>query len=194
MGTVTLGNATETGTLVERALADDANAYGELYDLLAPKIQRYLCSLASRLSHSEVEDAVQETFLRLFRGLESFDRTRSLVPYVLGIARLVALELGRKRKLTSKDLGNLVSTDTPTPDRAERLERRGLVQDALSALAPEQQAALALRHATRLTMQELADSLSCSIPTARSRLREAAHRFSVELRSRGVLEATGGLA
>ena len=84
---------------------------------------------------------------------------------------------------------SLLKTRSDTPERAERAERRDLVQDALAALAPEQRAALALRHATRLTMQELANSLSCSIPTARSRLREAAHRFSVELRSRGVLEA-----
>ena len=42
----------------------------------------------------------------------------------------------------------------------------------------EQREALALRHANRVTMQELADCLSCSVPTARSRLRAAARSFA----------------
>jgi RNA polymerase sigma-70 factor (ECF subfamily) len=188
--------APSTRALIERVRADDEAAYGEVYDLLAPSVQRYLCALPMRLSHAEVEDAVQETFLRLFDGLERFDAERALAPYALGTARRVALELRRKaRKAQAQsDLDARPSTDTPAPERAERAERRSLVLEALGALSPEQRDALALRHASRATMQELAESLSCSVPTARSKLRDAARRFAGELRLRGVLEVEGGAA
>jgi len=40
---------------------------------------------------------------------------------------------------------------------------------------------------TGLTMEELAGSLGCSVPTARSRLRQAARLLATELRRRGVV-------
>ncbi len=177
--------------LVAEARAGDEQARGALYDRLAPAVHRAVCALAPGLRGAEVEDAVQETFLRLFRDLGRFDPDRPLRPYALGIARRVVLELGRARPQDDAALAGALSTDTPAPDRVERQERRALVQGALAALEPEQREALALRHATCLTMQELAESLACSVPTARARLRAAAHRFAVELRRRGVLEAEG---
>ena len=85
----------------------------------------------------------------------------------------------------------MVDDGSGVGDRLERAEADGLVQDALAALKPEQRSALALRHTSRLTMRELADALSCSVPTARSRLREAARLFAAELRTRGLVPAEG---
>ncbi len=177
-------------SLVAGVIAGDGEARGALYDRLAPAVQRVVVALGLR--GAEVEDALQETFLRLFRDLGRFDPERPLRPYVLGIARRVALEAARQRRPGEPAPDDLPSRDTPAPERAERAERRALVRDALAALGDEHRAALALRHAQRLTMQELADSLSCSVPTARSRLREAARRFAAELRQRGVLQHEEG--
>ena len=79
------------------------------------------------------------------------------------------------------------SSDTPAPERAQRAEERRGVQAALESLDDELRAALSLRHTQRLTMQELATSLDCSVPTARQRLRKAARLFAGELRRRGVI-------
>ena len=57
----------------------------------------------------------------------------------------------------------------------------------LSALEPELRTAIVLRHVNGLTMQELATALDCSVPTARNRLRRAAHLLARELRLRGVV-------
>lgn len=185
-----MGVAEEQADLVQRARAGDREARGALYDLLARDVQRCVCALNRRLPHSEVEDAVQETFLRLFAALERYEGDRPLRPFALGIARRVTLELGRRGRRSAgepEELAQAPSSDTPAPERAQRAEERRGVQAALESLDDELRAALSLRHTQRLTMRELATSLECSVPTARQRLRKAARLFAGELRRRGVI-------
>lgn len=187
--------------LIERGRAGDLEALGALYDLLAPEVQRCLVALRLGLGPAEVEDAVQETFLRLFRALERVDPARPVKAYALGIARHVGQDLARRRAAARED-GELDPDQRADSDAGqvgeaiERGEQQALVRAALGALSPEQREVLALRHQARLTMESLAEALGCSVPTARSRLREAARRFGIELRARGVISegAKGGAA
>jgi len=192
MGVVTTLDEASDRALVERALTvgDDA-AWGALYDRLAPAVHGCLVAMGL-LSRAEVEDAVQETFLRLFRGLERFDPARRLEPFVLGIARHVAIDACRRRRAAAPGEVGELPGDGPVDDGVSQAEERAIVRAALAALDPDHAAAIALRHTARLTMRELADSLDCSVPTARARLRKAAHRFAVELRHRGLELAGAG--
>jgi RNA polymerase sigma factor (sigma-70 family) len=167
-----------------RALAGNAEAFGAVYAELAPQVQRFLLGLRLGLGQQSVEDAVQETFLRLLRDRDRVDPTRPLRPFVLGIARNVGLKLCSRRPL-----GDSEAHPEPvvvTPDGAALREEQAIVQEAVSALAPEHRAALSLRHLGELSMRELAQALDCSVPTARARLREAAQLLALELRRRGV--------
>ncbi|MCA8925633.1 MAG: sigma-70 family RNA polymerase sigma factor [Planctomycetes bacterium] len=177
--------AEETRDLILAARRGDLAACGALYDRLAPAAQRFVCALGLNLAPGEVEDVLQETFLRLLGTLEAFDLERPLIAWTLGIARRVALEQARKRK-PSAQLPEVAADARSASERLSRQETDHLVRDALEALTPDDRAALALRHTSRLSMRELAESLACSIPTARARLRAAAHRFAIELRARGV--------
>jgi len=93
-----MGSVTEvsTETLIERALAGDREACAAIYEALAPRMRRFLLGLRLPLSPQDVSDAMQEAFLRLFRGLPRFDKSRALLPYALGIARFVAIDLIRR--------------------------------------------------------------------------------------------------
>lgn len=183
--------------LVEAALQEGdpaavAAAWGALYDALAPDVQRLLLGLAL-LGRSEVEDAVQETFVRLVRDLPRWDRERPLRPFVLGVARHVAIDLLRRRRSRAAReeraaAGPAREAERPS-ERVARREEAERIQDALAAVEPELRGLLVLRHANRLTMRELADSCDCSLPTLRERLRKAARRFAVELKQRGVVPA-----
>lgn len=77
--------------------------------------------------------------------------------------------------------------DDSASGKVARAEERALVGQALAALEPDVRAALVLRHVNGLTMRELAAGLGCSVPTARQRLRGAAHLLARELRRRGVV-------
>lgn len=176
---------------VEAALEGDEAAWAALYDALAPDVQRLLVGLGA-LGRAEVEDAVQETFVRLVRDLPRFDRSRALRPFVLGVARHVAIDAMRRRRTIRQGEERVASEarhvmHEPSSEVAARSEQRARVQEALAAVEPELRSLLVLRHTSRVTMRELAESADCSVPTARQRLGKAARRFAVELKQRGVI-------
>lgn len=176
---------------VEAALEGDDAAWAALYDALAPDVHRLLVGLGA-LGRAEVEDAVQETFVRLVRDLPRFDRSRALRPFVLGVARHVAIDTMRRRRTLEQATERVASdarhvTHEPSSDTAVKAEQRARVQEALAAVEPELRSLLVLRHTSRVTMRELAEGADCSVPTARQRLGKAARRFAVELKLRGVI-------
>ncbi len=179
---------------VAAALEGDDEAWAALYDALAPDAHRFLVGLGA-LSRTEAEDALQETFVRLVRDLPRWDRARPLRPFVLGVARHVAIDALRRRRSRSAATARKAEAE-PRPESerpSERLNReevRDLIAAALEAVEPELRGLLVLRHVSNLTLRELAESCDCSVPTARERLRRAARRFAVELKNRGVLPST----
>lgn len=175
--------------LVRRAAGGDAEAFGALYDLLAPDVHRFVARLLDR---TRAEDVVQETFLRLHGLLGQADPDRPLRPYVLGIARRSALEALRRAR-PGDDRGlDAVPAPGGVPEAAAKAEEDGLLAAALAALDPDQRVVVSLRFAGALTMQALAEALDVSVPTARARLREALGRLTVELERRGLVAAHGG--
>lgn len=181
---------TETELTVRRALSGDGDAFGAIYDQHVQDVHRLLLGLRLGLSREELEDAVQETWMRVLRDLPRYDTGRALRPWILAIARHVAVDRCRRaqvRAAESLEPGALVDGGaSPGAETAARAERAGLVAAAMAALDPEHRAALALRHLDGLSMDDLAVALGCSVPTARARLRGAAHLLAGELRRRGL--------
>ena len=174
--------------LLTRAEAGEADAFGELYAELAPEVQRFLLGLRLPLSRGDLEDALQETFLRVLEGLPAFDRERSLVAYALGIARHVALDLCRRGPPAPAPVDpDALEGERSTSERVRQREHAELVEDALAALPAKLRTALTLRHVNRLKMSELAEALGCSLPTARARLEAAGLQLGQELRRLGVV-------
>jgi RNA polymerase sigma-70 factor (ECF subfamily) len=78
------------GDLVARALAGDEAAFRLLYDRHRPAVFRLARGFAS-LGADDVEDVVQETFVRAFRALARLERPGRFGAWVLAIARNRAL-------------------------------------------------------------------------------------------------------
>ena len=74
----------ETALLVERCLAGDREAFGEIYRMFAPLVHGILLS---RLPRDEVSDAVQEVFLAAYKNLGSLREPNALGGWLARIAR-----------------------------------------------------------------------------------------------------------
>ncbi|TDC59351.1 sigma-70 family RNA polymerase sigma factor [Micromonospora sp. KC207] len=149
----------------------------------------------------DAEDAVQETLLRAWRGLDGFDGRSSVRTWVYRIATNVCLDLlrGRSRRAVPTDLGEpsapvLAALGEPRPgewvgpahdarvlpaggDPAEVAVTRDSVRlafvAALQHLPPRQRAVLVLRDVLRWRADEIAGLLDTSVAAVNSALQRA---------------------
>src|SRR5213078_663786 len=148
----------------------------------------------------EAEDAVQETFIRAWRGVDRFEGRAALRSWLYRIATNVCLDMlsGRERRARPMDLGPSrepvlenasilpeVTWIEPMPDRlvaadgdpAEVAAGRETIRlafvAALQHLPPRQRAVLILCEVLRWKASEVAELLETSVPSVNSALQRA---------------------
>lgn len=180
----------DDAALVRRIVAgDDArhDAFRQLYARHAPDAARFLRRMLD--DAAAADDALQETFVRVHRGLREFEPGRPLRPWILGIARHTALGALRAKQRAAK-LSALGAADPPdsrtTDDVARTRDTRARVLEAVAALAPEHREVVLLRLAHGLVLADVARALDVTERTVRNRLRAAVVLLERELRRRGL--------
>lgn len=152
-------------------------------------------------SGSEAEDAVQETLLRAWRGMDRFEGRSSLRSWLYRIATNVCLDMlqGPQRRARPMDLAPSVSAELPPAaglpehawiqpvadarvvppegDPAELAATRETIRlafvAALQHLPPRQRAVLILREVLRWQASEVAELLDTSVASVNSALQRA---------------------
>lgn len=165
---------------------DKDEAFASLYERHSPRVFGFLLKLTH--SRSAAEDALQETFLRVYRSLDRFDQRRELGAWLLQIARYVAIDAFRvERKI--KRLEERRASELPeervgpsVSESAEGAERRQMVNAALELLTPDDRSLLLLRHYRDLTFRQIGEVVDCSSRTAQNRVGAAGRRFQEALR------------
>lgn len=136
--------------------------------------------LRERRDHPDVDDGVNEVFRRALEGQGRVEPGRPVRPWVLGIARHVALDTLRSRGRTfarqarpeRDERGALhhpideLADPGPGPDSVvERTDRARRIAIAMEALAEEQRRALMLFHVEGLGYREIAAELDVPMGT-----------------------------
>ncbi|MCX7185961.1 MAG: RNA polymerase sigma factor RpoE [Methylophilaceae bacterium] len=179
--------------LVLLAQRGDKRAFGMLVD----KYQRKLGRLLSRMirDQSEIEDVVQESFIKAYRALPNFRGDSAFYTwlYRIGIntAKNHLVALGRRPTVSTDieiddaenfDSGNELRT-TETPESTLMTKQIAqTVNDTVASLPEELRTAITLREIEGLSYEEIASIMSCPIGTVRSRIFRARETIAVKLR------------
>ncbi|SES84790.1 RNA polymerase, sigma-24 subunit, RpoE [Nitrosomonas marina] len=179
--------------LVERVQNGDKRAF----DLLVAKYQRKLTRLLSQFirDSSEVEDVVQEAFIKAYRALPSFRGDSAFYTwlYRIGIntAKNYLVSQGRKaptlQGIDSDEAENYeeggVLREMHTPE-SELMSKQiaQTVNQTLEELPDELRTAIILREIEGLSYEEIANIMECPIGTVRSRIFRAREAISEKLR------------
>ncbi len=166
--------AVSDGELVARAQSGDVEAFDELI----ARHQDRVFSLAYRmLSHAEdAADVQQETFVQAWRNLRKFRRDAALSTWLHRIT--VNLCLSRRRRRQTEPLEpymqeTLLSSEPSGVACLQREETKATVRRAIASLPAHYRALIVLRDIEERPFDEIAQVLSCSIQSARTRLAKA---------------------
>ncbi|MCB9914187.1 MAG: sigma-70 family RNA polymerase sigma factor [Planctomycetes bacterium] len=177
----------EDANLVQQTLAGDQRAFQTL-------VERYQGRLFAVVRHYtrnavELEDIVQETFLKAYRRLDSFDHRSSFYTWIYRIATNTVLDFlkrrGRSPVQAVEDpelVGEAGARDCPAPmANLEARELAEITQSVLAELPDIFRTVLVMREFDQMAYQEIADTLEISIGTVESRLFRARARFKDKL-------------
>jgi len=170
----------------------DPDAADTLYRRFAGRI--YGLGLVMLGSDAAAQDLVQDTFVKLWRSADRYDRSRGkLETWVLLMARSLAIDAIRRRVLEARTLEHVdrpaEADDGPGPDeQVVILDLTARARQAMSSLPPEQRAALELAYLGGKTSAEISDLEGIPIGTAKTRIRAALLRLREAMAPEGRAE------
>lgn len=192
-GDLVPGNREIDQALVERAQRGDQKAFG----MLVEKYQRKLGRLLSRMvrDQAEVEDVVQESFIKAYRALPNFRGDSAFYTwlYRIGIntAKNYLVSLGRRPQVSHdveiedaenfEDAEELRTAETPETELMTK-EIAKTVNETVMSLPDELRTAITLREIEGLSYEEIATLMNCPIGTVRSRIFRARETIAAKLR------------
>ncbi|HEY3332973.1 MAG TPA: sigma-70 family RNA polymerase sigma factor [Capsulimonadaceae bacterium] len=152
------------------------------FDSIVARYQRRIYNLALRMcpTEADAEDATQEAFVAVYRGIKGFKGGASLDTWIHRVA--VNACLMRRRKAAGGSDATVDDTvlderlpDTAPDPLAEALqtELSATVADAVKRLPEAQQTVVLLHGMQGFTYAEIATILACPIGTVKSRLSAA---------------------
>jgi RNA polymerase sigma factor CnrH len=165
----------DLGCLVERCNRGDEDAWQEFYARYRQMALIAVRRLCPR-NFSEVEDVVQEVFYNLFAALKSYDPARPIKPYILAIAKRVAISYLRKNYPRQPmapwhDGGPVGPLRCPDPEELIiKSEEHVLLRRALDTLPADGRKLLALRFNDGLPYGEIAARLGVKEVTLRTQV------------------------
>lgn len=171
---------------IERALAGDREAFGQL----VRAYERPVYNLTYRMldDPAEAEDAAQETFLRAFNKLATYQPERKFVNWLLSIASHHCIDrLRRKSRAPQLSLDGpmppqWLTSDAPRPEQVvDKKQRREQVRQVLETLPADYRAAVVLRYWYGLSYREIATTMDTTESAIKSRLHRARRMMAEHL-------------
>lgn len=150
---------------IEKALAGDDDAFRELVERHSRAVYRLAYRMTGRAD--DADDVVQETMLRLYQRLSTFERRASFTTWLHQIAVRCALDLldarQRRREQQDTEVHPMLERTEDTAAQPERkalsAEVRDSVAQALGCLTASEHSAFILRHCEGMSIREIGAAL-----------------------------------
>lgn len=168
---------TDSLQLVQRCIAQDEEACGELLDLYKNQIFTFVLRMAG--NPADAEDIAQETFVKAFTHLESYNPEYPLITWLFKIAHNTCLDHLRARKpqalsINDEDAPIDIADSAAGPDTVTewKLQTED-TERLLASLPPLYREALLLQYRDELTCREIAEIVQAPEGTVKIRLSRA---------------------
>jgi len=160
--------------LMERAGGSDTEAFSELYSLTLKKMRA--TAAAVLLKPVDLDDVVQEAFLKIWRNAGSFDRSRSsAITWMSTIVRNTALDAVKLKTLHTVEIVEAMSMRVPVDevdDLSYALASR-IASVAITRLPEDRQELFSLAYLEGASRVDLARRFGVPVGTVKTWLRRS---------------------
>lgn len=179
--------------LVSRARKGDRDAFAALLERYEKQVYHQALRMVG--NPEDAADVTQETFLKVWQGLPSFQGDSSFSTWLYRLTGNTCIDHLRKEKKRrgdaslddeERDFSAYLSAPAPTPQRAlEEQELQKAVAEGLAQLSDEHRQVLILREINGLSYDEIAAVLNVTEGTVKSRIARARLALAKILRKTG---------
>ncbi|MCA9375890.1 MAG: RNA polymerase sigma factor [Candidatus Doudnabacteria bacterium] len=182
--------------VAKEALAD-RESFGVLMERYEARLLRYIRRLG--VAQDDADDVLQESFLRMYKGLASFDPTLPFSSWAYRITHNQAVSWMRKHKRPERQtvpldqenedglrLLDLLASDEDIAGDTERKEHAEAIRETIQQLPLKYREVLVLRHLEEYSYEEIGDILKKPKGTVATQIRRARQRLEKELRASGL--------
>ena len=154
--------------------------------------QDYVFTICNSILHCQEDstEASQDTFIKAYRSIRTFDQRAKLTTWLYRIAYRTALDYLKKRKVNRQIVLNILPHTGPGIENPETdtdpSDLKRIVGDCLGLLDPEDAALLRLFYLKEMTLKEIMAITGLSISNAKIRLFRARKKLRKLLSIRGI--------
>jgi RNA polymerase sigma-70 factor, ECF subfamily len=183
--------AQDDSLVVEAFLGGEERAFQELVERYQTRLLNFIYRTIG--DRERAEDLVQEVFIRVYRHIHRFDRSKKFSTWAYTIASNLA-----KNELRNRSRNPLVLFQTMKGSRAEEDDRplqfedhlsrpddmyrkrhlRELVEETVAQLPEHHRQVFVLREIEGKSYEEIAEITDCNLGTVKSRLNRARNAFA----------------
>lgn len=161
------GKEPSDAELIQQWQNGDQRAATALVERHAPALARFAASVGAR---SDIDELVQDTFVRAFNSIQGFRGESSFRTWLMTIQRRLLLDRRRAEKRRPDNVEIQESDATTGFDALDEMvadEARKRMTQAVAKLSPTQKQVFSLRVADGLSYKEIADAVGTTEGAAR---------------------------
>ena len=167
------GEPRDDESLLEGCRAGEVSAFERLYELHGARMKSVAANLLGNVA--DAEDAVQETFLKIYRGAAAFRGAARLSTWIYRVLVNTCFDMMRRKRRRPVEVGEPgfargeSELATPASDHSLRLS----IESTLKELDPRRRSAFVLYAVEGFTHREIGDILGIPEGTSKALLFEA---------------------
>jgi RNA polymerase sigma-70 factor, ECF subfamily len=166
--------------IIHAARAGDVRAFASLVDLYYARCLRFALHMLS--SRSDAEEAVQDTFVRVYRALPSYREQDAFEPWLFRILGNRCRTAGAKERRHAEvmEYGDVPERATAAKHDVE-IAWREEIDLALRSLPVEQREAFLMRHVEGMSYEDMSTATGAGLSALKMRVKRACDALRLRL-------------
>ena len=166
------GGMAEELLIIRKAQEGDLDAFSELITIYKKLI--YNLCLRMLNDRADAQDASQEAFIKIYRGLNTYNGDSKFSTWALKISSNVCIDFIRKRKAQTLPIDDYEFSDKSSPEKSYLItETKKDVEKAVQNLPEKYMIMIVYYHFMNLSYQEISNILNEPMSIVKNRLYRA---------------------